>query len=80
MRFLFNFFFFGLLFYAIWFFFPEAFSTLLHGAQTVFNYIKEMFGALMDKINPSKTPTSAPEANPAFLLFYAALRPKTTRK
>lgn len=40
MRFILHFIFYGLLFYAIWFFFPEFFTTLVTWAGELFAWIK----------------------------------------
>lgn len=49
MRFIFNFIFFGILFYLIWLFFPEAFSTLVSWANHVVAFFKDLFVGLWDK-------------------------------
>lgn len=47
MRFVFNFIFFGLLFYILWRYFPESFQTLVHWAGSLFNYLQQLVvGAL----------------------------------
>lgn len=51
MKFIFNFIFFGLLFFVINHYFPEAFSSLVKGADTVFHYLRDLGAALMDKLN-----------------------------
>jgi hypothetical protein len=43
MRFIFQFIFFGLLFYAIYAFFPEAFLKLVTWAADLFDFIKDSF-------------------------------------
>lgn len=51
MRFIFYFVFFGLLFYIISMYFPEAFQTLVSWAATVFNFIHDLVVTIVDKIN-----------------------------
>ena len=43
MRFIWNFFFFGILFYLIWVFFPDAFMTLVDWANHVVAFFKDLF-------------------------------------
>ena len=42
MRFLLNFFFFGITFYLIWMFFPDAFLTLVNWANHVVEFFREL--------------------------------------
>ncbi len=70
MRFIFNFIFFGLIFYALWFFFPEAFAKLVDGAGAVFNFIKDLVNSLIDKLNHTRSPASPPVA-PAIIYYFA---------
>lgn len=51
MKFIFNFIFFGLLFYVIWFYFPEAFTSLLKAAETSFAYLKELGTSIVEKLS-----------------------------
>lgn len=51
MRFLLYFIFFGLLFYVIWMYFPEAFQTLVSWAAKVYTFIHDIVVAIVDKIN-----------------------------
>lgn len=79
MRFIFYFIFFGLLFYVIWLYFPEAFQTLVSWVAKVYNFLHNIIAALVDKIN-SMTGSSQhpqPPVNPdtpkqiaRFLGFY----------
>lgn len=50
MRFILNFFFFGFVFYLIYLYFPEAFSTLTSWAQSFFDIVKELFVTISHKI------------------------------
>ena len=72
MRFILGFIFFGLLFYAIYLFFPEAFQTLAGWAGNVFDFFKTLFTDLSNKFQGSKetSPTPTKETtHAAFLLF-----------
>ena len=51
MRFIFNFVFFGLLFYIIFLFFPDAFHTLVNWAGQVYEFFKELTVEITKKIN-----------------------------
>lgn len=65
MRFIWNFFFFGILFYLIWMFFPDAFMTLVGWANHVVEFFRELFTSGWEKFQhnvpaPSKeTPASS---------------------
>lgn len=62
MRFIFNFIFFGILFYLIWLVFPDAFKTLVTWADQIVAYFKEVILELWAKYgqNPSFNPTHPP--------------------
>ncbi|MBA3236977.1 MAG: hypothetical protein H0T62_01325 [Parachlamydiaceae bacterium] len=69
MKFIFNFIFFGILFFLIATYFPEPFQTLVSWAQSLVNFIKETFSLLMEKIStmsnsppPSLPPVQGPGA------------------
>lgn len=51
MRFIANFILFGILFYLIWRFFPEAFETLVAWAGKVFDFVRDLFTSTVEKIN-----------------------------
>lgn len=55
MRFILSFIFFGLLFYIIWMFFPEAFQTLVSWAARVYTFLYNLFSGLVDKVNSMST-------------------------
>ena len=55
MRFILNFFFFGLLFYIIWLYFPEAFTTLVSWASQVFDFFRDLFHNLSNRFSHSTT-------------------------
>lgn len=60
MRFIFSFIFFGLLFYIIWLYFPEAFQTLVGWAAKVYNFLHDLVLGLVDKISTTTAPKTAP--------------------
>lgn len=60
MRFIIGFIFFGLLFYAIWFYFPETFQTLVSWVAKIFDFIHQAVESIAEKIN-SNTSHPAPK-------------------
>jgi len=64
MRFIFNFIFFGLLFFVIWHFFPDAFTKLVVWAGDVYDFLSELVQKIVDYVSPllHKTATNAPVA------------------
>lgn len=94
LRFLFNFIFFGLLFFIIWQFFPDFFQKLVAWATAVVQFIENLVTMLIEKVNsmsghPSTPPPEKPAAPPsAANLFWLAslysrsftLRPRGTIK
>lgn len=50
MRFILNFIFFGVLFYAIYLAFPDVFFTMVGWANKIYEFLKEIFIQLSDKI------------------------------
>lgn len=50
-RFIFNFFLFGLLFFLIWRFFPQAFETLVGWASAVYDFFAALIQQLTDRIS-----------------------------
>ncbi|MBA3721997.1 MAG: hypothetical protein H0W88_06315 [Parachlamydiaceae bacterium] len=67
MRFILNFFFFGILFYLIYLFFPEAFHTLVSWADKVIEWLKEIYVRIAGYMNTSHS-TPEPAPTQAFLL------------
>lgn len=51
LRFMFNFIFFGVLFYIIWIFFPDAFNTLVVWAGKVYDFFVDIGETVLDGIN-----------------------------
>jgi hypothetical protein len=50
MRFILNFIFFGVLFYAIYLAFPDAFFTMVGWANKVYEFLRDVFVQLSDKV------------------------------
>lgn len=67
MRFIFNFFFFGMLFFLIYYFFPDAFNTMVGWANQVFAFFHNLFMEMKDKASH----TTSQSAEPAKALFLA---------
>jgi hypothetical protein len=67
MRFIFNFFFFGLLFYLIYLFFPEAFHTLVSWADQVFLFLKDLFSTIYERFHSDRS--VEPVTNPAWFFL-----------
>jgi hypothetical protein len=62
MRFIFYFVFFGLLFYIIWMYFPEAFQTLVSWAAKLYNFLYNLVMGIVDHVNSwAGTPHQLPE-------------------
>lgn len=68
MKFIWNFFFFGILFYLIWMFFPDAFMTLVGWANHVVAFFRELIISLWDKFQHAAPASTAPAA--ALLISY----------
>lgn len=60
MRFILNFIFFGLLFYLLWVYFPEAFKTLVQWASAVFNYLQHLFQNVINSVHSSGAAPAPP--------------------
>lgn len=59
MRFIFNFFFFGILFYLIWMFFPDAFMTLVGWANQVVAFFRDLIVGISNKVQHPTPPAPA---------------------
>lgn len=64
MRFIFNFIFFGILFYIIYLFFPDAFATLVSWVAKVYEFLRDIFMQVYEKLvgwkkGDTSTPTQA---------------------
>lgn len=66
MRFIFNFIFFGILFYLIYLFFPEAFHVLVSWADTIYQFLRDLFVLIYKKVEEVRH-SSSPAA------FYSML-------
>lgn len=55
MRFLFNFVLFGLIYFAIYYYFPDAFHTLVEWVAKIFDFLKDVITALVEKLNNWRT-------------------------
>ncbi len=72
LRFILNFFLFGILFYLIYLFFPEAFQTLVSWAHQVYEFFRDVFAQLSERFRSMKThPNSQPQAPQHALLFLS---------
>lgn len=58
MRFILNFIFFGILFYVIYLFFPDAFHTLVSWANNAYEYLRDLFSELSGKVQKKEQSTS----------------------
>lgn len=54
MKLVFNFFFFGMVFYLIHFFFPDVFQTLVSWADQVVVWVQDLFAYAVDQISQMK--------------------------
>jgi hypothetical protein len=68
-RFLFNFVFFGLLFYVIWKFYPEAFTQLVTWAETLYQFLVTFGEKLWHMINEATKPDATKEAETIFRMW-----------
>lgn len=59
-RFIFNFIFFGVLFYAIAHFFPDAFQKLVHWAETIYHFFVDAAYKLVDWVSHNTKPHNPP--------------------
>ncbi len=62
MRFVLNFIFFGLLFFIIWKFFPEAFHTLVTWVTALYDWLYHLFHSLFEQVNKAEATKEAPKA------------------
>jgi hypothetical protein len=60
MKFIWNFFFFGILFYLIWLVFPDTFMTLVSWANQIVAFFKELIVGVVDKVQHQTAPVTAP--------------------
>ncbi len=76
LRFIFNFFLFGLLFYLIYLFFPEAFQTLVSWANHTYEFLKDLFMQLSAKIQSSRSDHSLPQQTLGWMVYMPHLLTK----
>lgn len=60
LRFIFNFIFFGVLFYVIWVFFPDAFQTLVAWAGKIYHFVVEVGTSIVEWISELTKPATKP--------------------
>lgn len=60
MRFILNFIFFGLLFYLIYLFFPEAFNTLVSWVNQIYEFFRDLFLNVSKKVQRGDNAYSNP--------------------
>lgn len=74
MRFIINFLFFGILFYLIWMYFPDAFKTLVSWAEQIVVFFRDLILGIWHKYQPETNPASPPvDPNHAMLLMASIL-------
>lgn len=62
MRFIIGFIFFALLFYSIWFYFPETFQTMVSWVAKVFEFIRGAVESITEKVSSATSHTAAPKS------------------
>lgn len=71
MKFILNFFLFGIIFFLISIYFPEAFQTLVSWAQNSYDFVYTGIQTIIEKLSPSKgSPESASFRYIALLPIY----------
>ncbi len=75
MKFIWNFFFFGILFYLISLAFPDTFHTLVSWANQIVAFFKDLIMGVVDKVQHEMPATPAHPAEPAkmMVLFLSSL-------
>jgi len=71
LRFLFNFILFGLLFYVIWKFFPEAFTQLVSWVEALYNILISLGEKAASAIQDVTKPDHTREAETLFRLWFS---------
>lgn len=72
-RFILNFIGFGILFYVIYLFFPEAFHTLVSWADKSYAYLRDLFMDVKGKVHQGE---SAPPVHQAFMMVALLFKNK----
>lgn len=72
MRFILNFIFFGILFFLIHIYFPEAFNTLVGWADKFYIFLRDLILNLYERFqhNPPAAPATAPVEHAMIMLPY----------
>jgi len=61
LRFVFNFIFFGVLFYAIWLFFPDAFEKMVSWAGSIYNFLVDIILKIVNLVSDFTKPSDLPK-------------------
>jgi hypothetical protein len=73
-RFILNFFLFGILFYIIYLFFPDAFHTLVSWAQQSYEFLRDFFIQIAEKLHSGRGGTAVyPPQHALFVLSVGRL-------
>lgn len=70
LRFILNFFLFGILFYLIYLFFPDAFMTLVSWANEAYEFLKDLVLELAGKFQEWRGKSSVPSREQVALLMF----------
>lgn len=78
LRFILNFFLFGILFYLIYLFFPDAFTTLVSWVTQVYEFLRDLVMQLVGEFQEwrgrsSNPPPSSPEQRASLLFWLKSL-------
>jgi hypothetical protein len=74
MRFIWNFFFFGFIFYLIWLFFPDAFQTLISWANYLYGFLHDLVLKAIERFSghSSTGPTETHQVTYLLTAFFAS--------
>lgn len=70
MRFIFNFLFFGILFYLIWMFFPDAFLKLVSWADSIVAFFKDLIMGLWNRFQHNEPTSPTGPAAAAYIMKW----------
>lgn len=73
LRFIFNFFLFGILFYLIYLFFPDVFQTLVSWANHVYEFLKDVVMQISGKIQTMRSSSDSQPLPPQHALLLVPL-------
>jgi predicted PurR-regulated permease PerM len=62
MRFILNFIFFGILFYLIWLYFPDAFQTLVSWANHTVAFFRDLMNSAIERFHQSTPTPTVPQS------------------